>query len=149
MFQGLPCHFELIFGFLPIAKCELVEVVNSMFKCSWGSLHFFRHLGHPKMRPGRIKKATFLVVARQWELIFSVINSPKCDFHEVEKAMIQVFEVIFYFLSTPKFDFVEVEKAMFQVTPCTGNSFPSYWTSQNATCVMSRRRCLQGSHVSF
>ena len=76
------------------------------------------------MRLGRIKKATFLVVAKQWELIFCVIN-------------------------TPKFDFVEVEKAMFQVTPCTGNSFPSYWTRQNSTWVMSRRRCIKGSHVSL
>jgi len=58
--------------------------------------------------------------------LFLRYEQPKCDFHEVEKAMIQVFEVIFCFLATPKFDFVEVERAMFQVTPCTGNSFSSY-----------------------
>jgi len=55
------------------------------------------------------------------------MNRPKCDFDEVEKAMIHVFdwhfEVIFCFLSTPKFEFVEVEKAMFQGTPCTGIHF--------------------------
>ena len=145
MFQGLPFHFELIFGLLTIAKCEFVEVENSMFK---GSLDFFRPLDQLKMRLGSRKKATFLVVARQWELIFCVMNSPKCDFHEVEKAMIQVFEVIFCFLATPKFDFVEVEKAMVQVTPCTGNPYPSYWTRQNVTWGMSRRRCFKGSHVT-
>jgi len=32
MFQGLPCHIELIFGYLNIAKCELVEVETSMFQ---------------------------------------------------------------------------------------------------------------------
>ena len=60
MFQGLPCHFELIFSLLPIAKCLLIEVENSMFKCS-----FFQPLDQPKMRLGRIKKATFPIVARQ------------------------------------------------------------------------------------
>jgi len=32
MFQGLPCQFELIFGFLNIEKWELVQVENSMFQ---------------------------------------------------------------------------------------------------------------------
>ena len=32
LFQGLPCHIELFFSYLNIAKCELVEVENSMFK---------------------------------------------------------------------------------------------------------------------
>jgi len=31
MFQGLACHFELIFGVLNIPKCELVEVEKGLY----------------------------------------------------------------------------------------------------------------------
>jgi len=50
-----------------------------------------------------IIKATFLVVARHFELIFCLSTSQKCDFGEVEKAMFQIvewhFDVFFYFLT--------------------------------------------------
>ena len=42
MFQGLACHFELIFGLLTIPKCELGEVEKAMFKgLEWYSQLFF------------------------------------------------------------------------------------------------------------
>ena len=51
----------------------------------------------------------FPVVARNGELIFCLLTSPKCDLDEVEKAMIHVvechFEVIFCFLINRKCEF--------------------------------------------
>jgi len=60
----------------------------------------------------------FQVVARQWEFIFLLLTSPKCDLGEVEKAMFKLLichsELIFGIFTIPKCDFVEVEKALFQ-----------------------------------
>ena len=80
MFQGLPCNFLLIFGLLNIAKCELVEVETPCSRSHMALLFYFRPLNQPKLRIGRSKKVNFLVVARQWEFIFCVLTSPKCDF---------------------------------------------------------------------
>ena len=59
----------------------------------------------------------FQVVARDLELIFILLTSPKCDLGETEKAMNQGqechFELIFGILSISKWDLVEVEKALF------------------------------------
>jgi len=62
MFQGSAWHFELIFKFWAIPKCDLVEV----------------------------EKAMLQGLACQFELIFSVLTNRKCDLGEVEKTMFKV-----------------------------------------------------------
>ena len=58
----------------------------------------------------------FQVVARHCELIFSLLNSPKCDLVEVEKAMFQrfpwYFQIIFGLWTSLKCDKIE-EKSDF------------------------------------
>jgi len=53
-----------------------------------------------------MKKATFLVVAKQFGRIFCLLTSSKCDLDEVDKAMIQFvewhFKFIFSFLTNRK-----------------------------------------------
>ena len=48
------------------------------------------------------------------ELVFFLLTSPKCDFDEVEKAMIEIVEwhikVIFNFLTNRKGDFFQFDK---------------------------------------
>ena len=52
-------------------------------------------------------------------LVLVLLDQPKFDVFQVDKATIQVVEwhlkVIFGLLRNPKFEFGEVEKAMFQV----------------------------------
>jgi len=79
----------------------------------------------------------FLVVARHWELIFSLLTNPKGVLDEVEKAMFHVvardWEHIFFFLTIPKCDLGEVEKTMFQGSHVTLSSFSFSLPFQNAT----------------
>ena len=42
MFQGLACHFELIFGLLTIPKCDLGDIEKAMFQgLEWHSQFIF------------------------------------------------------------------------------------------------------------
>ena len=54
-----PWHFQNIFDFWTSKKCDLCEV----------------------------KKETFLMVAKQCELIFCSLTSPKCELDEVKKEV--------------------------------------------------------------
>jgi len=55
----LACHFEFIFGYLTIPKCDLVE----------------------------FEKPVFLKLESLLKLIFGHWNSPKCDFGELKKRL--------------------------------------------------------------
>jgi len=41
MFEGVACHFELIFGLLTNTKCDLVELEIEMFEVFDGTLNLF------------------------------------------------------------------------------------------------------------
>jgi len=106
MFQEFPCHFELIYGFLTIPKCDFVEVEKGLFQGQvWHFQPIFGLWDSPKYDFGEFNKATFLVVARICELIFCLLTIPKLV--EIVKAMIQVverhFEVIFCFFNNQLF----------------------------------------------
>ena len=65
MFQGLACHFELIFGLLIIPECDLAEVEKVMFQRLECHFHFIIGLWtSTKCDLGEIINGTFLVVAR-------------------------------------------------------------------------------------
>ena len=95
----------------------------------------FRHPDHHKMRIGWGRKAMFQVVARHYELIFSLLTTTKCSLCELKKAMFQVFgrhcELIFCLLASPKCDLCEVEKAMNQVIE---------WYFEVILCVLTSRK---------
>jgi len=59
------------------------------------------------------------VVVYHWELIFSLLTSPKFVLVEVEKAMFEsvacYFQLLFGLLTIPECDLGEFGKAMFQV----------------------------------
>jgi len=59
MFEGLACHFELIFGLLTIPKCDLLDV----------------------------EKAMFQGLACKSQLIFGLWTSTKCDLGELKKRL--------------------------------------------------------------
>ena len=45
MFQGLACHFELLFGLLTILKCDLGKVVKAMYKSLEWHFNLFSAFG--------------------------------------------------------------------------------------------------------
>ena len=57
MFQGVACHFELIFGHMAKRKCDL----------------------------GEVEKAMLQVFACHYQLIFGLWTSPKCDIDDTRK----------------------------------------------------------------
>ena len=61
-YQGLVCHFEVIFVLLTFPKCDLVEV----------------------------QKAMFQGLAWQFQLIFGLCSSQKCDLGEEKMNLLVV-----------------------------------------------------------
>ena len=93
------------------------------------------------------EKAMFQVVARQSEVVFFLLTSPKCDLGEVEKATLQEvachFELIFGLLTILKCVLDEVGKATFQGTL---NLFWTCGLAKNAFWMKWKKRCFKVSN---
>ena len=95
MFQGLACHFELIFGLLNISQYNLGEVEKAMFQgLDWHS-----------------------------QLIFGLWTSRKCNLMNSKKRWFKLFEVIFCFLTNQNFYFFKSIKRRFKWSNGTYKTF--------------------------
>ena len=176
MFQGLPCHFDSFLASWP-----------SQMRIGWGRkpdvqglkrlFTYFRPLDQSKIRLGRIKKATFLVVAKQWELYFCVMNSQNAISMKSKKrwfkylksfsaswqpqnsTLLRSRERCFKWRHALGTHFLHIEHAKMLLgwcreddasrAPMTLKPFSALRPSQNANWLRSKNRCFKGSHGPF